>query len=84
MLLMLAGDALGVGQVIGFNYSPYPNGYQFPNFDGHALSPDDFYNVYGIHLNNNTNLKVKFFYDHFFTASGGNCFGMSASSLVLY
>ena len=83
-LLMLVGNALGVDQVICFNYSPYPNGYQFPNFDGHALSPNDFYNVYGIHLNPDTNLKLKFFYDHFFTASGGNCFGMSASSLVLY
>ena len=83
-LLMLVSNALGVDQVIGFNYSPYPNGYQFPNFNGHALSPDDFYNVYGIHLNNDTNLKIKFFYDHFFTTSGGNCFGMSASSLVLH
>jgi hypothetical protein len=84
MLLMLVGNALGAYQVLGFNYSPYPNGYQFPNFNGHVLSPDDFYNVYGINLNNNTNLKVKFFYDHFFAVSGGNCFGMSASSLVLY
>lgn len=84
MLLMLVGNALGADQVLGFNYSPYPNGYQFPNFDGRVLSPDDFYNVYGIDLNNNTNLKAKFFYDRFFAISGGNCFGMSASSLVLY
>jgi hypothetical protein len=84
MLLAVGGNALGADQVSGFNYSPYPNGYQFPNFNGHALSPDDFYNVYGINLNNNTNIKAKFFYDHFFAISGGNCFGMSASSLVLY
>lgn len=84
MLLMPVSNASGADQVVGFNYSPYPNGYQFPNFNGHALTPDDFYNVYGIYLNNTTSLKTKFFYDHFFTASGGNCFGMSASSLVLY
>jgi hypothetical protein len=31
MLLMPVSNALGVDQVVGFNYSPYPNGYQFLN-----------------------------------------------------
>lgn len=70
-ILLLVGNSSGADQVLRFNYSPYPNGYQFPNFDGRVLTPDDFYNVYGVHLNNNTSLKTKFFYDHFFAASGG-------------
>ena len=68
-------------------FMPDPNGWQFQNFKSSDKSTDWFKCVYGVNVDlNNTNSKVTDFYNKFFRydSQAGNCFGFSATSLLLY
>jgi hypothetical protein len=80
-------------------FLPNPNGYSFPNYNGATATPtpekmvrgqhsiEEFLHTYNIDkstYNNNPSYQ-KFFTNNFQDDSnGGNCFGMSATSLMLY
>ena len=66
-------------------FLPDPNGYRFVNFGStFDLTPDDFYDVYGIHLDlSDRARKMNWFYRNYFEfgGEGGNCFGFTSTSI---
>jgi YVTN family beta-propeller protein len=68
-------------------FQPIPNGYMFENFDREIFPTSSFHSIYGLNVNlTNKNSKItKFYLDYFkYMGRGGDCFGMSATSLALY
>lgn len=66
-------------------FRPIPDGYQFGNYGEPLLSEDLFRNTFGVDLDDD-NTGAQSFYDEDYStsASPGVCFGMSATSLLLF
>ncbi len=71
--------------IVSTSFLPNPNGYHFENYGVPTLSWELFRNTFGENLVDNSDIAKKF-YDQEYSkiGNGGCCFGMSASSLVLY
>jgi len=84
-------DSLDKGFTVTYPwFKPNPDGYQFPNFGNSYISWDLFENTYGTNQVRYSNgipgfRALYFFHNFIYTLGlGGNCFGMSATSLQVW